>query len=223
MTVRAMDGAHANAFDVLRDSATFSALADESIHAIADNAEWMALDADTVLFHAGEPGDCMYLLATGRLDVFKTDAAGIEVPLGRVLPGEVVGEMALLDGESRSATVRAARDATLLRISRAATEELSKRSPAALLALCRLLATRLRRTYTPQVPKQPILCVVPVSPHAPIEHFSEALLQQFQKMGRRNASILQHALHTSEQTRFEATDRLNSLVGSIRLSVIATF
>jgi diguanylate cyclase (GGDEF)-like protein len=66
-----------------------------------------ALDAGVVLWKEGEPGDHVVLLQEGRLEVSHHTPDGEEIVLRHLYPGAVVGEMAALDGQARSATVRA--------------------------------------------------------------------------------------------------------------------
>lgn len=79
--------------------------------------------ARTVLFRAGERADVMYILLEGSIFVLDTDASGREIVIDQVGPKTLVGEMALLTGEPRMATVRAAVDSVFLKITR---EELDR-------------------------------------------------------------------------------------------------
>jgi small-conductance mechanosensitive channel/CRP-like cAMP-binding protein len=65
----------------------------------------------------GEPGSSLFVLAEGALDVV-LDRDGEEAPLGRLVPGDVFGELALLTGQPRSATVRAATDAVVYEVAK---------------------------------------------------------------------------------------------------------
>jgi len=82
-----------------------------------------AFAAGTILFRQGEHGDCAYVLKSGRVAVLdeRTEPASILAVLG---PGEIIGEMSLLDGQPRSATVRAVDDCHLTVITQ---EQLSRR------------------------------------------------------------------------------------------------
>jgi predicted acylesterase/phospholipase RssA/CRP-like cAMP-binding protein len=85
----------------------------------------------------GEVGDSLYLVFRGLLSVLDRSPEGAEVFLGTLGRGEFFGEMALLEDQPRTATVRAERDSVLLRLSRTGFEQLVERQPAArsLLAL----------------------------------------------------------------------------------------
>lgn len=71
--------------------------------------------ARSLLFAAGEPGDAAYLIVSGRLEIFLERPEG-DLVLAHRGPGEIVGEMAILDRRPRSASVRALEDSALVAI-----------------------------------------------------------------------------------------------------------
>ncbi|MCA1941592.1 MAG: cyclic nucleotide-binding domain-containing protein [Caenispirillum bisanense] len=70
-----------------------------------------------VLFHEGDEASCAFIIETGLLEIART-MNGAQVILGAARPGEMVGEMALIDNSPRSATARALHDTTLLVVPR---------------------------------------------------------------------------------------------------------
>jgi NTE family protein len=112
---------------------------------LTSSAEPLELPGGEVLFEQGAPADSMYLLLNGRLRVFAESEQG-RVLVGEVVPGETVGEMALLAGGTRSATVVAARDCRLVRISPDSLLAATRSEPEALLELTRELVARLQRS-----------------------------------------------------------------------------
>jgi NTE family protein len=86
-----------------------SALAD-----IEASFEWYGISGGTILFQAGDAGDAAFVLAAGRLAVYLDTGTGSRLT-AQIGPGELVGEMALISGEPRSATVIALRDSARLR------------------------------------------------------------------------------------------------------------
>ena len=103
------------------------------------------LKADEALFVATEPGDGCYRLEQGLLKVVVTSPQGEERILAVLGPGAIVGELAMLDGGPRSASVFAVRECELSFISRAAFEERTIRHPEICRYLINVLATRLRQ------------------------------------------------------------------------------
>ena len=82
------------------------------------------------LVRQGEPGDSLFLVAEGLLDVMlQPDAGGQQLRVNRMTAGEVFGEMSLLTGEPRSTTVIAGTDAVVYEITREHVEALLKRRP----------------------------------------------------------------------------------------------
>ena len=78
--------------------------------------EEVSLPAGAILFREGDPGDHVVLLLEGTLEVTHETPEGEVVVLRNMYPGAVVGEMAALDGQSRSATVKARRDCRVLKV-----------------------------------------------------------------------------------------------------------
>jgi len=99
------------------------------------------------LFHQGEDGGSLFLLVRGRLHVFREEPGQQAAQLlGEVVPGESVGEVGLLSGEKRSASVRAIRDSLLLKIDRKSFERLSDSHPALVMQLASHVARLLQRS-----------------------------------------------------------------------------
>lgn len=117
----------------------FSELAPEELLHVTSIAERRAVDRGDVLFVEGDEPDGLYVVAAGELLV---ERGGRE--LARLGRGEIVGELSVLDGEPRSATVRAASEADLYFVGREAFLELCDASPALVQGLLRSMARRLR-------------------------------------------------------------------------------
>src|SRR5262245_19920684 len=116
------------------------------LSSLFDGAALRRLKADDALFVAGDPVDGCYRLEQGLLKVVVTSPRGDERILAMLGPGAIVGELAMLDREPRSASVFAVRDCELSFISRAAFEERTVRHPEIYQYLINVLANRLRAT-----------------------------------------------------------------------------
>jgi small-conductance mechanosensitive channel len=92
----------------------------------------------------GEPGASLFILAEGALDVVR-ERDGAETPLDRMVPGDVFGEMSLLAGQPRSATVRAATDAVVFEVAKEHLDPILRRRPELAEALAALVASRRAR------------------------------------------------------------------------------
>jgi CRP-like cAMP-binding protein len=104
------------------------------------------LGAEEVLFLAGDAGDGCYRVDDGLLKVTMVSRAGTERILAFLGPGAIVGELSIIDGLPRSASVVAVRDAVLSFLSRAAFEDFAKKHPEVYKSLVTLLAKRMRET-----------------------------------------------------------------------------
>jgi len=110
------------------------------------NATSVRLAADEVLFLAGDAGDGCYRVEDGLVKVTMMSRAGVERILAFFGPGAIVGELAIIDGRPRSASVVAVREAVLKYMSRSTFEEFASVHPEVYKNLIKLLATRLRLT-----------------------------------------------------------------------------
>ena len=126
--------------------ALFKELRPQELDALAGELEWQGLPGGWLLFSEGEQDDSLFVVVAGRLGVVTADAEGRETIIGRIAPGETVGEMALLTGSPRSATVVAMRDSELLRLTKHSFEVLAERHPAIIRFITRLLVQRLEHT-----------------------------------------------------------------------------
>ena len=104
------------------------------------------LGAEEVLFLAGDAGDGCYRVEDGLLKVTMMSRSGTERILAFLGPGAIVGELSIIDGLPRSASVVAVRNSTLSFLSRAAFDAFALEHPELYKSLVTLLATRLRET-----------------------------------------------------------------------------
>jgi len=128
------------------NTSLLSALPAHLSERLFDNAPTMQLKADEILFLAGDAGDGCYRVEDGLLKVTMVSRAGSERILAFLGHGAIVGEMSIIDGLPRSASVVAVRAAVLSFLSRAAFEDFSNKHPEIYKSLVTLIAARLRET-----------------------------------------------------------------------------
>lgn len=119
------------------------ALDQKTVRALVRSASLERCRKGEILFRQGEPGDSLFLILEGGLDVERLDSSGASRKLATLEPGAFFGEMAILANAPRSATVRARSDAVVLRVSRASVEQLSERDPGVRELLMRFFRARL--------------------------------------------------------------------------------
>ncbi|HLJ04419.1 MAG TPA: DHA2 family efflux MFS transporter permease subunit [Solirubrobacteraceae bacterium] len=142
---------------------------------LAAHAAVTRLPAGEWLFREGDPGDAMYVVRAGRLEVVDEQTGTVLRELGR---GDVLGELALLTESPRSASVRAARASDLLVVRRSDFDALLETSPALSRALNRVLAEQLRSTRAPAPtarPRPATIAVVGLDHRVPSLEVAEGL------------------------------------------------
>lgn len=105
---------------------------------------WCTFDTGDVLVRQGEPSRDLYVLTDGRVRVVMATPAGDELLLAVLGAGGTVGELAVLDGEARSASVVALEPVTALRVGGRSFGQFLLARPAAVVGLLRVLSARLR-------------------------------------------------------------------------------
>jgi subfamily B ATP-binding cassette protein HlyB/CyaB len=103
---------------LLQQHAFFSLLEDDKIEQLIEKFEMTAFSMGETIIREGEPGDCAYLIYSGKVRAFQRSKLGKPITLGMLSAGDLFGERAILEHEPRSASCRAAEDAVLFRIGR---------------------------------------------------------------------------------------------------------
>lgn len=130
---------------VLQRVPLFSQLSAVELQRVVDVARERAYPRNSVILFEDDPGDALYVVATGQVKVVLIGEDGREVILSVMGPGEFFGEMSLLDDEPRSAHVIAMEDSSLAVLRREDFEGILTNTPQIALALLRELSRRLRR------------------------------------------------------------------------------
>src|SRR5215471_4367233 len=133
---------------LLRRVWLFSGLDENELASIAAVARERTCQKGEVLVRQGDSSGDLFSVVQGRLKVGSVAGEGAEVLLSVVGPGDVFGEIALLDEEPRSATVVAAEPCRLLVVPRAAFRPLLRDLPTLALRLLQILARHVRRLST---------------------------------------------------------------------------
>lgn len=130
--------------ELLRRLPLLAGLPEPDLEQLYAHARRLQLPAGHLLIQEGEPGDALYILLNGQLEVSKFAAAhDVKIDIRR--PGEVVGEMSLLDNAPRAASVRALTESEVLMISKDMFERVLKANSTAALAILHTVTQRLRQ------------------------------------------------------------------------------
>jgi len=153
---------------------------------LESEVEIITLGGGETLFRQGDPGDSAYIVMSGRLRIVLADLEAEERTLNELGRGEVLGEMALLTGDSRSATVFAVRDTDLARLSRRGFHRLIERRPESLRNLSHIIADRLHRhshIHVPEHKRGSCTGFVALDPSLDLEPFVRELIAQLEVHG----------------------------------------
>jgi CRP/FNR family transcriptional regulator, cyclic AMP receptor protein len=136
----------------------FQDIKEDELHRVLERTSLREFPAGTVIIQEGEPGDSLFIMAAGEVEITKelTLVLDEDTPKERVMirlkaeDGVYFGEMALLESETRSATVTALTDCSLLELHQKDFLELIEQHPAMgiklLLRLAQILSRHLRKT-----------------------------------------------------------------------------
>src|SRR5256885_5245526 len=130
----------------LRSVPLFSSLDSK---ATAELGEYLTIHdypKSAMIFRYGDPGDAMYLIDVGKVQISITDADGAVVTLAELGAGDFFGDMAMLDGQGRSANAMATENARAAKLTRDDFLSFMKSDPRVTLELLTALTHRLRRT-----------------------------------------------------------------------------
>lgn len=132
--------------EALRSVPLFAGLDDQAARELRNLLKLQDVRRDTVLFRAGDSGDAMYLIETGRVRISVHDEDKEEVTLAELAGGDFFGEMALIDGKQRSADARVIEDARLAILDREKFLAFVRSNPDVALEMLSAVTDRLRRT-----------------------------------------------------------------------------
>lgn len=129
---------------LLKNVELFSHLTDEQINELANQSREVQFRKNAILMTEGDAGESMYVIASGLVKVFVSDDDGKELVLYEQGEGAVIGDIALLDDEPRSASVATLEKTTAVMINKTDFLPIMQSSPEMALGIIRSLTQRLR-------------------------------------------------------------------------------
>jgi len=164
-------------------------LDETSLAALLSETRRVSIPVGEILYRQGDFGDCLHIVLSGRLQVAVTDGDGRKRIVAYPQPGDVVGEIALLSGAGRAATLIAIRDAVLAAIPRAALERLMAQRPQVFMNIARMIVARLtdRRGHIATRNGARTLLIVPLHRSLPLQDLCATLRSELLRYG----SVLQ--------------------------------
>jgi len=130
---------------ILSQTAVFRDMPQKMVEEISRIAETRVLPPRTVIFERGDPGDSFWVIRSGRVRVFRSDNEGVEISLSKLGPGQSFGEMALLTGEARSASVETLEETQLMVLAKDQFDQVLKSHPDVTLTFIKQLSGWLKK------------------------------------------------------------------------------
>ena len=127
---------------LLADVGFFKLLDDDERAVLAQQVEHRTIPAGTTIFHEGDPGGIMYIIRSGRVELWLYDEDRQRVVLATFEEGDFFGEMALFTGEPRTANVVAMEETEVLEIGHAAMKRVFDTNPDLVESLSFIIAER---------------------------------------------------------------------------------
>jgi CRP/FNR family transcriptional regulator len=124
----------------------FAALADDELALVAEAAELVHVGAGETIFREGDSSNSCYVIRSGHASAVREHPAGRAISLARFGPGDVFGELAMLDDQRRSATVRALDELDALTIPGELMRRLLRERPEIAVRMVVTLGNKLRQT-----------------------------------------------------------------------------
>jgi len=129
---------------LLQEVPFFQLMDEQERTALAGVLDVVRVPANQVVFHYNDPGDALYIIRSGSVEIFVTDDTGKRIVLETATTGDYFGEISLLDRGPRTASVVATQDLEALRLDRPDLEQFLNRYPSAGLDMLAVMGRRLR-------------------------------------------------------------------------------
>ncbi len=175
----------------------FAGIPAEQLAALDTDAAHLPIRAGEVLVRQGEGADAIYVVLQGSFEATVVEA-GRKRTVGMMTRGDTIGDVSLLTGEPRAATVRATRDSVVVRLAHEAVEGLMRQHGSVGAAMARGLAQRLRASNRARPIARRFQCLALIQHSGPAASLAEALVAALRR--RSEEVILLDAAAMSEFT-----------------------
>lgn len=192
----------------------FKGVGAKLISELEPQMEWIFLPGGETLMRQGDKADGMYVVVNGSLVYEVKNHQNRIVSTGYFSKGDIIGEIALLTGEPRTATVVATLSCEIVKISTSAFESVFSKHPPSMLAITKLIVERLTddrmgRRSTRQA--RNIITLFPLQKDISVRSFAESLSQALKKFGRTSIVESRYLKKQIRNTEYAVSDILESL------------
>ena len=201
--------------DFLKNSLLFTETSPETLVEIASKLEDVEFQADEIIFHTGDLGDCLYFIKSGQVRVHDADRN-----LAHLGAHDIIGEMALLDSRPQTATVTSVEKTALLRLDKAFFDKLIRERIEIAQGIIHVLSRRLRLQdqeldETRDSLEKVILPLgIALSTERNLDHLVERILLEAKKLCNADAGTM-YLITAEKQLKFSImiTDSLKIALG----------
>lgn len=173
--------------ELISSVSLFSGVGAKLIAELEPQMEWIFLPGGETLMRQGDKADGMYVVVNGSLVYEVRNHENLIVSTGYFSKGDIIGEIALLTGEPRTATVVATLSCEIVKISNAAFEAVFSKHPPSMFAITKLIAERFTNDRMgKRMVKQArsIITLFPLQKDLSVRNFALSLAQALKKIGR---------------------------------------
>ncbi|MBL0955807.1 MAG: cyclic nucleotide-binding domain-containing protein [Leptospira sp.] len=173
--------------ELISSVSLFQGVGAKLISELEQQMEWIFLPGGETLMRQGDKADGMYIVVNGSLVYEVRNDQGLVVSTGNFSKGDIIGEMALLTGEPRTATVVATLSCEIVKISTVAFETVFSKHPPSMLAITKLIADRFtkdRMGKRTAKKTRSIITLFPLQKDLLVRDFAHNLAVALKKIGR---------------------------------------
>ncbi|TGM69614.1 phospholipase [Leptospira levettii] len=173
--------------ELISSVSLFQGVGTKLISELEQQMEWIFLPGGETLMRQGDKADGMYIVVNGSLVYEVRNDQGLVVSTGNFSKGDIIGEMALLTGEPRTATVVATLSCEIVKISTVEFEAVFSKHPPSMLAITKLIADRFTKDRMGKrtVKKtRSIITLFPLQKDLSVRDFAHNLANALKKNGR---------------------------------------
>jgi CRP-like cAMP-binding protein len=137
-----------HAHEVIKEIPFFSTLSEKNLAEISEQLKYVKYSPSTIVCQIDDPGDQMFIVISGKVDVCIHDIDGDKTPVATLKAGDFFGEMALMTGEPRTATVRTTEESEMLILHKNEFDKIVERFPLIQMQISTIMSKRLRKNLS---------------------------------------------------------------------------
>jgi len=179
---------------------------------IQNTAEWVRLKRGEFLFHQGDLADGAYIIVSGMLKVTLENKDKTQLEISRLGQGEIVGELALITNENRSASIEAIRECELFSLPSDLITQVVEKYPRIMLNIYRIISKRFRSSITTKIyrPKKSNIAILTIdNEHNDKNELNNFINQLNNKISAIDSTTFLNSHEVDKQLGFKGISNIN--------------